>query len=464
MNILIADDEPLIHVSIQYTIQALNRPDVTVFNAANGREMLAEMQRAPVDLALVDIRMPGMSGLEAIQQAKAHWPDTDYYIMSGYSEFEYARQAVHLGVAEYLLKPLPPEQIAALIRKAEEKQRRRAFEARSRFAAWLATRRAGQPADELYPEGYYAVVLLVTCDAPGARPQDWLTGMVGLGPDHFSVVESPGGALGFLYAPTAQFCLEVLQKLPAGGYPALCTLFVSSLCCTAAHLDRAVQSVRNICALRVFHGTGRRYDVSDTGRVSWQELEEAKAWLAVYSCLLHKNVGDFAASSRFLLQTLHYPLPAGQRQAVGTFFRALRPGWPDPAPDRPALTVQLRELGEQLGQPAGPTDKLDAILGYLQQNFAQDISVASLSERFGLTPNYLSTLFKKRLGVKFTEYLTGLRLDEAKKLLRTTRRPARQIAGEVGYYSQSYFTKLFIDKVGCTPAEYRASGAPGTET
>ena len=51
-----------------------------------------------------------------------------------------------------------------------------------------------------------------------------------------------------------------------------------------------------------------------------------------------------------------------------------------------------------------------------------------------------------------------------KKLLRTTRRPARQIAGEVGYYSQSYFTKLFIDKVGCTPAEYRASGAPGTET
>ena len=152
MNILIADDEPLIHVSIQYTIQALNRPDVTVFNAANGREMLAEMQRAPVDLALVDIRMPGMSGLEVIQQAKAHWPDTDYYIMSGYSEFEYARQAVHLGVAEYLLKPLPPEQIAALIRKAEEKQRRRAFEARSRFAAWLATRRAGQPADELYPE------------------------------------------------------------------------------------------------------------------------------------------------------------------------------------------------------------------------------------------------------------------------------------------------------------------------
>ena len=90
--------------------------------------------------------------------------------------------------------------------------------------------------------------------------------------------------------------------------------------------------------------------------------------------------------------------------------------------------------------------------------------MASLSERFGLTPNYLSTLFKKRLGVKFTDYLTGLRLDKAKKLLRTTRCPVRQIAGEVGYYSQSYFTKLFIDKVGCTPAEYRTPSPPGAET
>lgn len=335
MNILVADDEPLIRVSIDYTIRALNLPDVTVFQAASGREMLAKMQESPVDLALVDIRMPGMSGLEAIRQAKAHWPDTDYYIMSGYGEFEYAQQAVHLGVVEYLLKPLPPERIAEVIRKVEEKQQRRAFEVRSRFAAWLATHRAGQPTDELYPEGYYAVVLLATCDAPGARPQDWLTGMVGLGLDHFSVVESPGGALGFLYAPTAQFCLEALQKLPAKGYPDGCTLFVSSLCCTAAHLDRAVQSLRNTCALRVFHGTGRRYDVSDTGRVSWQELEEAKAWLAVYNCLLHKNAGDFAACSRFLLQTLHYPLPAGQRQAVGAFSGRSGPAGPTRPPTAP---------------------------------------------------------------------------------------------------------------------------------
>ena len=91
----------------------------------------------------------------------------------------------------------------------------------------------------------------------------------------------------------------------------------------------------------------------------------------------------------------------------------------------------------------------------MQQNFDQDISLATLSDQFDLTPNYLSSLLKKRLGVRFTDYLIRLRLERAKELLRTTQRPVRQVAEAVGYYSLSYFTKLFIDKVGCSPAEYR---------
>lgn len=466
MKILIADDEPLIRLSIEYTIREMNRPDVTVVSVANGREMLAQMQETPVDLALVDIRMPGMSGLEAIQAAKAHWPDTAYYIMSGYSEFEYAKEAISLGVQEYLLKPLQPDQLAAVIRKVEEKQRERAFQARSRFSAWLAAYRAGHPADALYPEGYYSVVLLATRDAPGGEPPtDWLTGAVGLGLDHFSTMDSPGGTLGFLYAPTAQFCLEALQKLPAEGYPADCTLFVSSPCCTAAHLKRGVESVQRSCALRVFHGTGRRYNVSDTGRISYQEQQEAAAWLGVYQSLARRHADEYTPRCTELLQTLSYPLSPERQQQVGQFFRKLVPDWPDPAPDRQTLTDQLHRLGEKLLPQAGPTDKLDAILGYIQQNFAldPDISVVSVSEKFSLTPNYLSTLFEKRLGIKFTEYLTRLRLDCAKQLLRTTQSPVRQIAESVGYYSLSYFTKLFVEKVGCSPAEYRSGKQPDHE-
>ena len=455
MKILIVDDEPLIHVSIEYTIRTLGLPGLTVYNAANGREMLAKMQEAPVDLALVDIRMPGMNGLEAIQAAKPHWPDTDYYIMSGYSEFEYAKEAVRLQVAEYLLKPLPPEQLASVIRKVQEKQALRSYQIRSQLTAWLDSCEVGHRSDALYPEGYYAVAMLATADPPGGpRAQEWLAQTVGAGPEHFFALPREGGALGFVYATTAQFCLEALQKLPAVGC-APCTLFVSSPCCTSAQLQQAVDSLLSRRALRVFHGVGRRYNLAALGRASWQELQEAAAWQAVYNSVCAKDHAAYAARCAALLKVCRFPLEAARCRAVEEFFRTTAPGWPDLPADRDALAAALARFGEALGRRSRPADKLDALLAYVQQNFDQDISLATLSDQFDLTPNYLSSLLKKRLGVRFTDYLIRLRLERAKELLRTTQRPVRQVAEAVGYYSLSYFTKLFIDKVGCSPAEYR---------
>ena len=75
--------------------------------------------------------------------------------------------------------------------------------------------------------------------------------------------------------------------------------------------------------------------------------------------------------------------------------------------------------------------------------------------QFDLSPNYLSTLFKKRLGVNFVDYLTSLRLAKAKELLVSTNLSIREIGESVGWYSQSYFTKIFIRKEGCTPGEFK---------
>ena len=111
MNLLIVDDEPLIHVSIEYSLNEIQADHVTVYHAYTGSEMLKALEETPMDIALVDIRMPGMDGLEAIQQGKNISPQTFYYIMNGYSEFEYAREAVRLNVVEYLLKPLEQDKL-----------------------------------------------------------------------------------------------------------------------------------------------------------------------------------------------------------------------------------------------------------------------------------------------------------------------------------------------------------------
>ena len=89
MNILVVDDEPLIHISIEKLIQS-GEKGVSVFHAYNGREMLERLAEHHFSLAYVDIKMPGISGLEALKKAREISPFTSYYIMTGFDEFEYA--------------------------------------------------------------------------------------------------------------------------------------------------------------------------------------------------------------------------------------------------------------------------------------------------------------------------------------------------------------------------------------
>ena len=105
MKILVIDDEPLIHISIEKLIQACSKED-EVLHAYNGHEMLKMLEEHEIAMAYVDIKMPGPSGLEAIKLGKEISPDTRYYIMTGFNEFEYAKQAVKLKVEDYLMKPL----------------------------------------------------------------------------------------------------------------------------------------------------------------------------------------------------------------------------------------------------------------------------------------------------------------------------------------------------------------------
>ena len=110
MKILVIDDEPLIHISIEKLIQACSKED-EVLHAYNGHEMLKMLEEHEIAMAYVDIKMPGPSGLEAIKLGKEISPDTRYYIMTGFNEFEYAKQAVKLKVEDYLMKPLDKKTI-----------------------------------------------------------------------------------------------------------------------------------------------------------------------------------------------------------------------------------------------------------------------------------------------------------------------------------------------------------------
>ena len=123
------------------------------------------MAENTIDIALVDIRMPGISGLEAINVTREQGPQTFYYVMSGFSEFEYAREAIRLNVTEYLLKPLEPEAPAAVIDKVRAEKANQLEQVRDAFRAWLEGTLHRHEVGCLYSRRYYTAILLLTYDS-----------------------------------------------------------------------------------------------------------------------------------------------------------------------------------------------------------------------------------------------------------------------------------------------------------
>jgi two-component system response regulator YesN len=118
MNILIVDDESVIREGIKRTIQRAY-PHYGVYLAANPEEVVQMLRTRPIEIVLTDILMPGMTGLELMKLSKASYPRIKWVIISAYSEFAYAKEAVTLGAVDYLLKPIGKDMLLDMMGRLE---------------------------------------------------------------------------------------------------------------------------------------------------------------------------------------------------------------------------------------------------------------------------------------------------------------------------------------------------------
>ena len=125
LKCMIADDEKIIRETIANLIDWNSLGLRLIGLCKNGLEAFDMIMDENPDISLIDIRMPGLSGLDLIERVHPLDPDIDFIILSGYGEFEYAQKAMRYGVSHYLLKPCSPDQIIAAMSKAigEHEQR-----------------------------------------------------------------------------------------------------------------------------------------------------------------------------------------------------------------------------------------------------------------------------------------------------------------------------------------------------
>ncbi len=120
LSIMIVDDELIVRESFLHWFRKLGH---IVETASSGLEALDKLGKTPFQLLFVDIKMPGMDGLELLEKIKAEYPDTMVVIITAYGSIESAVKAMRIGASDYLLKPFKPDQLSLVMERISHQRK-----------------------------------------------------------------------------------------------------------------------------------------------------------------------------------------------------------------------------------------------------------------------------------------------------------------------------------------------------
>jgi two-component system response regulator YesN len=492
VKIVIADDEPLVRVSLNSMIQEMETSWEIVGEAAHGEEMLELLSEHQPEVAIVDIRMPKLDGLEAIRRGKAVSPRTRWIILSGFSDFQYAQQALRLGVDEYLLKPVVPDELERALHSVGMLNREHAMLLNSRFENRLIslihglTSPASEPKDSLLRTGHFQA-LVFSFDSPlDARGLETLKCAFidelrrsvpeclvhGLHLAVFTLTGTEYVAAG-VWNPARGEARRAVRSFfrraeeTASRYRSGELAVTAVLSAECAGYDRFLGHLREIQDCSGFHivsGMNRIWKFEQVRRLAESEdrLKLGRLFLQLAGDCRNRLYLNYQHTLEEIRGLLDGPSGAGPTEEMRRHIReyvklALDADLPDA--DWRSWIRELRERGErwqrQHAEAAEPQDLVDQMLRYIDRHYMDNIGLNQIAGELNVTPSYLSALFHKKTGTTFVKYLTRLRILKAKELLLGTNLQIRQIAEQVGYHSTRYFTRLFVDMVGEYPSDFR---------
>ena len=158
IRVLIADDHPIVRKGLRELVAA--QPDMTVTaESGNGLEVLHLVESEPFDVVLLDISMPGMSGLEILQKIRPEHPNLPILVLSGFPETELAMRTLRAGASGYLNKEMAPEELVAAIRLVQS-GRKYVSPVVAELLANSVSRGRETPHDSLSDREYQVMLLL----------------------------------------------------------------------------------------------------------------------------------------------------------------------------------------------------------------------------------------------------------------------------------------------------------------
>lgn len=536
IKVFLAEDEFTIRDGIKRRIAWEENGFIFSGEADNGESAYEMIRQKQPDILITDIKMPFMDGLEMSRMLRERMPNLKIIILSGYDDFSYARQAIQIGVTEYLLKPVTAGKLLnALLdvkREVMEERQQKQFlqtflkerEENERILRYqffnelvsgrynsLELLKRGQEIGLLLKAAGYNLLLFKISAGDYEDSTQYQEKQVKLGSkleEHFCAKEgviyferiTEGGAL-LVKGSTPQEvrekaseCIRELKEM-AKAWDGL-HYFVG--------VGKQIKNLADIteCYYQANKAFTFRFLMSGNHVLCSEETKGLPIAKEDKIDLRNINVEHF--DKRIVMNFLKNGLKTDVEFFVDQYIHNMGKGNMSSLMFRQYVVMDINfvimqfqeELGwnsedildkfADFGNVTGYTDSLEATRKYLirsieasmdlrelaamskysamiskAKKFIQDhyndekISLNATAASVNVSPNHFSRIFSQESGATFIEYLTEIRMDKAKELLRNTKIKTSDVGFEVGYKDSHYFYYLFKKMEQCTPKDYR---------
>lgn len=489
---VIVEDEPAIGRAVAKLLRTISTDFLVAGIAGNGREGLKLIEQCEPQVVFTDIIMPGMDGLEMMEQVKARGGQPLFVVLSGHAEFDYIKRALSMGILDYLLKPVTAGELELVLDKVRNQLR----ESRN---SRLMEELHGAHREAVPEAGSHHVALVCLGTVPGCADRGTFPAVRAWNDmDYENYLEevfsglSAGGAMQWAF-PGMTSAEKVLiveyegrDTVIAGFYQLydwLCahaglpvTFVYQEQGVGISSIGGAARTLRQALAEKSVFGengifSSGRESEQGRGERTGQETEEAL--LRIRRAVLKKLAEETEAALGAFWEECQYSHLTVSRlsSALGHIALYFQDSYQRIAVTEKdiqimladnysyeALSMEWQVILKSLEENAGlPEDDslLAQVKRYMEEHFREPLTKHDIAQAFHFAPSYLSRIYKEKYGISMGNYLTRLKIEEAKQ--RMAQNPQiliKEIAAEVGYKDPYYFSKVFKKETGSWPTQF----------
>lgn len=500
MKIVLVEDENKTRNGILHMIRQFTDHQV-VGLAENGKEGYELIRKESPDLVISDIRMPVMSGLEMLQKLWDENIRIHAILLTGYSDFEYARTALKLQVTDYLLKPIDVEEFLKTLTAVETRISHTKIQQVS--AEQMIVNYMERKEEDREPAGMLLEKLLHISEkteislflfSPRQIFKDRIQELVqclrelmeSLCIENAYVFQLPGEKKAVvLVAGTeknrglkSRFTLKVLPELDEIG-PCSC---VFGKICGIEKLSEELGRMAEKLSFAFSLPDRTIIDQETVDQIHYQELDYPQnTEHSIIRELRNGNMEKIAEyGNRFIREVVEQNGNPEQireyaiRLIANVFYVAKEIKEYLNQEENMKYFMEMIIRSETKGEVKYQIEKFFHMItqgenedvltengmvmnavSYIRIHYKEEITLSDVARVCRVTPEYLSRIFYKEMGINFSPFLQNFRISLAKRMLATGDGKVYEVAEAVGFKDQKYFVKVFKKLCGTTPSEYR---------